>query len=129
MKRTYAIKIKSSKLLKTEEQIKEVEDRIQKGLINFNDGPKTKTIKQIIKDNVLTYFNYLNLALGIAVFVAGAIKGNIFYGLKNCLFMGVIIVNSIISIIEEIISKKIIEPTNFLWTEKQHLYLFQLMKL
>lgn len=88
---------------------KEVEDRIQKGLINFNDGPKTKTIKQIIKDNVLTYFNYLNLALGIAVFVAGAIKGNIFYGLKNCLFMGVIIVNSIISIIEEIISKKIID--------------------
>lgn len=29
MKRTYAIKIKSSKLLKTEEQIKEVEDRIK----------------------------------------------------------------------------------------------------
>ena len=33
----------------------------------------------------------------------------IFYGLKNCLFMGVIIVNSIISIVEEIISKKIID--------------------
>ena len=88
---------------------KDVEDRISRGLNNYNDGPKTKTVKQIIKDNVLTYFNYLNLALGIAVFLAGAIKGNVFYGLKNCLFMGVIIVNSIISIVEEVISKKIID--------------------
>ena len=34
---------------------------------------------------------------------------NIFHGLKNCLFMGVIITNTIISIIEEIISKKSFE--------------------
>lgn len=88
---------------------KEVEDRIKKGLYNYNDAPKTKTIKQIIKDNVFTYFNYLNLALGIAVFIASIINGHIFDGLKNCLFMGVIIVNSIISIVEEIISKKIID--------------------
>ena len=65
--------------------------------------------KQIIKDNCFTYFNYLNCALGLAVFIASIINGNVFHGLKNCLFMGVIIVNSIISIIEEIISKKIID--------------------
>ncbi len=88
---------------------KEVKDRINKGLNNYNDGPKTKTIGQIIKDNIFTYFNYLNLALGIAVFIAGAVKGNMMYGLKNCLFMGVILTNSIISIVEEIISKKIID--------------------
>ena len=88
---------------------KDVKERIQKGLYNYNDGPKTKTIKQIIKDNVFTYFNYLNLALGLAVFIASAINGNMLNGLKNCLFMGVIIVNSIISIVEEIISKKIID--------------------
>ena len=88
---------------------KDVKERIQKGLYNYNDGPKTKTVKQIIKDNVFTYFNYLNLALGLAVFIASAINGNMLNGLKNCLFMGVIIVNSIISIVEEIISKKIID--------------------
>ena len=86
---------------------KEVESRINKGLNNYNDAPKTKTIPEIIKDNVFTYFNFLNLALGIATFLAGVINGNALVGLKNCLFMGVIIVNSIISIVEEIISKKI----------------------
>lgn len=88
---------------------KEVEKRIKKGLINYNDAPKTKSIGQIIRDNFFTYFNYLNIALGAAVFVASLFKGNMFYGLKNCLFMGVIIVNSIISIVEEIISKIIID--------------------
>lgn len=88
---------------------KEVEERFRKGLYNYNDAPKTKTIKQIVKDNVFTYFNFLNLALGIAVFTSSIIAGNVLNGLKNCLFMGVIIVNSVISIIEEIISKKIID--------------------
>ena len=87
----------------------EVNERVQKGLVNFNDAPKTKTIKEIIRDNVFTYFNFLNLALGLAIFIAGTISGDVIKGLKNCLFMGVIIVNSIISIIEEIISKKIID--------------------
>ncbi len=88
---------------------KEVQSRIENGLVNYNDAPKTKTIGQIIKDNVFTYFNFLNTALGIAVFVAGVINVSVIDALKNCLFMGVIIVNSIISIIEEIISKKIID--------------------
>lgn len=87
----------------------EVEERIKKGLYNYNDAPKTKTVKEIIRDNVFTYFNFLNLALGLAVFISSLINGNVLDGLKNCLFMGVIIVNSIISIIEEIISKKIID--------------------
>ena len=87
----------------------QVESRVRAGLVNYDDAPKTKTIGQIIRDNFFTYFNFLNLMLGAAVFTASLIKGNLFYGLKNCLFMGVIIVNSIISIIEEIISKKIID--------------------
>ncbi len=86
---------------------KQVQERIDKGLVNYNDLPKTKTIKKIITDNIFNYFNFLNLALGIMVFTAGVINGDIFNSLKNCLFMGVIITNSIISIIEEIISKKI----------------------
>ena len=88
---------------------KQVDARKQKGLINYNDAPKTKSILQIIRDNFFTYFNFLNIALGAAVFVASLFNGDMWYGLKNCLFMGVIIVNSIISIIEEIISKIIID--------------------
>ena len=97
---------------------KEVECRINKGLNNYNDAPKTKTIPEIIRDNVFTYFNFLNLALGIATFTAGVINGNALTGLKNCLFMGIIIVNSIISIVEEIISKKIIDKLSIVSESK-----------
>ena len=87
----------------------EVEERIKNGQVNYDAAPKTKSIGQIIKDNCFTYFNYLNLALGLAVFLASLLNGNALNGLKNCLFMGVIIVNTIISIVEEIISKRIID--------------------
>ena len=96
----------------------EVEIRKRKGLVNYNDAPKTKTICEIIIDNVFTYFNYLNVALGLAVFIAGVINGSVFNALKNCLFMGVIIVNSVISIIEEIISKKIIDKLSIVSESK-----------
>ena len=85
----------------------EVEERTNSGLVNYNDMPKTKTVGKIIRDNFFNYFNFLNLALGIAVFLSGYLNGDIFNALKNCLFMGVIIVNSIISTVEELISKKI----------------------
>lgn len=87
----------------------QVAKRQAEGLVNYDDQPKTKSIKQIIASNFFTYFNFLNIALGAAVLMAGIINNELFEGLKNCLFMGVIIINSIISIIEEIISKKIID--------------------
>ena len=96
----------------------EVIERKKLGLYNYNNTPKTKTVKEIIRDNFFTYFNYLNLALGISVIVASAINGDILHGFKNCLFMGVIIVNSIISIIEEIISKRIIDKLSMLSESK-----------
>jgi len=93
---------------------KEVESRKTKGLINYDNGPKTKTIKQIITTNLFTFFNFLNISLGLAVFTAGLLSNQIHNGIKNCLFMGVILINTLISIIEEIISKKIIDKLSLL---------------
>ena len=87
----------------------QVNDRIVNQLVNYNDAPPTKTIKQIIMSNFLTYFNFINLILGIAIIVAGIYGGRFFDSLKNCLFMGVIICNSVISTVQEVISKKIID--------------------
>ncbi len=96
----------------------QVLQRKKEGLVNFDDAPKTKTIPQIIASNFFTYFNFLNIFLGAAVFIAGILNHQMFEGLKNCLFMGVIIINSIISIIEEIISKKIIDRLSVLSESK-----------
>lgn len=84
----------------------EVNERITKGLVNYNNEPKTKTIKQIIKTNVFTYFNFLNIILGSLVLLSGLLSNRFFYGLKNCLFVGVIFTNTVISIAEEIFAKK-----------------------
>ena len=92
--------------------IKEVNERIEKNLVNYIDEPKTKSIKEIIESNVFTYFNFLNVLLGGLVIVSGLLSGRLMYSLKNCLFVGVIVTNSIISIIEEIIAKKTIDKLN-----------------
>ena len=97
---------------------KEVEARKSVGQINFDNTPKTKSIKEIIRSNVFTYFNFLNIFLGLAILLSGIFSGRIFYSLKNCLFMGVIFCNTIISIIQEVISKKIIDKLELLSSSK-----------
>ena len=87
----------------------QVNNRIANNLINYNDQPPTKTIKQIITSNVFTYFNIINMILATAILGAGIYGGAFLESIKNCLFIGVVICNSIISIIQEIISKKTIE--------------------
>lgn len=96
----------------------QVEERKLSGLVNYNDQPPTKSIKEIIKSNFFTYFNFINLILGGLILVAGIIGGEFFDSLKNCLFMGVIICNSVISIIQEIISKKTIDKLSVIASAK-----------
>ena len=97
---------------------KQVNERITNNLINYNDQPPTKTIKQIIMSNFFTYFNFINVVLGVAIIGAGIYGGEIFESLKNCLFMGVIVCNSIISIIQEITSKKVIDKLSVISSSK-----------
>ena len=96
----------------------EVKSRIEDNLVNFDNGPKTKSIKEIIASNFFTFFNFLNISLGVSVFLAGLFCGELYQGIKNCLFMGVIFVNTFISIVEEIISKKIIDRLSLLSESK-----------
>ena len=104
--------------LKTGLSSEEVQKRIEENLVNYVDVPPTKTIKQIIISNFCTYFNFINVLLGGAILVAGIIGGKFFDAIKNCLFMGVIIANSVISTAQEIISKKIIDKLSVLSASK-----------
>ncbi len=76
---------------------KQVEERTKQGLNNVDKTIPTKTISQIIKDNTFTLFNLINVVLALALIYVGSYK--------NLMFMGVIICNSIIGIIQEIRSK------------------------
>ena len=96
----------------------QVAKRKQQNLTNINQQPKTKSVKQIILSNFFTYFNFLNIALGSAILIVGIINHQILNSVKNCLFMGVIFCNTVISIIQEIISKKIVDRLSVLSSTK-----------
>ena len=96
----------------------QINERIQNNLVNYNDQPPTKTIGQIFKSNFFTYFNFINLVLGGAIIAAGIFGGELWESIKNCTFMGVIIFNSLISIAQEIISKKTIDKLSILAASK-----------
>ncbi|MBQ9700724.1 MAG: cation-translocating P-type ATPase, partial [Lachnospiraceae bacterium] len=77
----------------------EVEERIKNGLVNDNCNVKTKSIGQIIRSNVFTLFNGVNVLLAILVCIVGSYK--------NMLFMGVVLSNIIIGVVQEIRSKRV----------------------
>lgn len=79
----------------------QVEYRIKNNLVNKVTKTKTKSIKKIILENTFTLFNILNIGLAIVVILAGSYK--------NTLFMGLVICNTLISTVQEIRSKLIID--------------------
>ena len=79
----------------------EVAHRIENGLVNGDFNVPSKSIKQIFKDNCLTFFNFINIILAIFVVAVGSFK--------NCLFLGVILCNTAIGIFQEIRSKKAVD--------------------
>ena len=50
----------------TDEQ---VNARIAEGKVNADENPNTRTYKQIVRENTLTFFNFLNLVLLVLVMI------------------------------------------------------------
>ncbi|MGN0359418.1 MAG: HAD-IC family P-type ATPase, partial [Hominisplanchenecus sp.] len=90
----------------------EVEQRIEQGMVNITDNNIFKTKKEIIITHTVTYFNFLNLFLGVLVLISGQYK--------NITFMGVIIINSIIGILQEMKVKKLVDQLSVMTASKAH---------
>jgi cation-transporting ATPase E len=75
----------------------QVESRVKDNLTNAQNVTKTKSIPRIILDNTFTLFNLINLVLAIALFWAGSYK--------NTLFIIVVLINLVISTVQEIRAK------------------------
>ena len=89
----------------------QVRERMECGWANLPVEPAGKTTKQIILSNVFTYFNMLFFLLALCVIAVGFIEPKQFL---NLTFMGVIIVNTVIGIVQELRSKKTLEKLNVL---------------
>ena len=88
----------------------QVQERIAEGKVNVNENPNTRTYKQIILENTLTFFNFLNIALLVLVLFVRSYK--------NSMFMGIILINTVIGIIQEIRAKKTIDKLAILTESK-----------
>ena len=88
----------------------QVQERIAEGKVNVNENPNTRTYKQIILENTLTFFNFLNIALLVLVLFVRSYK--------NSMFMGISLINTVIGIIQEIRAKKTIDKLAILTESK-----------
>jgi len=79
----------------------QVESQRSKGLGNKIPKTTTKTSVQIIKENVFTLFNLLNLLIALALSFVGAYA--------NLMFLAIIAVNILIGISQEIHARNLVE--------------------
>ena len=84
----------------------EVQDRIRRGQINRSAHPMTRTRQEIIKGNVLTYFNLINAVLFTLVLITGKVQ--------NGLFFVTIVFNALIGIAQELKAKQILDQLSIL---------------
>lgn len=83
----------------------EVLERTEQGLVNEDVDPSTGTVKSIIKDNILTYFNLIFTLLAVLLIIVGSYK--------DLTFMLIVIANTVIGILQEIHSKNVLDNLKF----------------
>ena len=76
----------------------QVQERISGGWGNTSVKPESKTVGQIIKSNLFTYYNLVFAVLAVLVIAAGS--------LRSLTFLPVVIANLFIGILQEIRAKK-----------------------
>lgn len=89
----------------------EAQARIAAGEANVDAGVKTRSVGQIVHDNVCTLFNLVNAVLALIVLFTGSYK--------NMSFMVVIVCNSVIGIVQEIRSKRITDKLSIIAGSKR----------
>ena len=84
----------------------EVRERAEGGWINAAVAPPSQTTREIIYENVFTYFNLIFVVLAVLLCLVGSFR--------NLTFLPVIIINTLIGIIQEIRAKNVLEKLNML---------------
>jgi cation-transporting ATPase E len=79
----------------------QVQEREKAGLDNRERIKTGKSTGRILRENLLTLFNFLNLGLALAVLAVGSFR--------NALFMGVVFTNAVIGTYQAVRAKKTVE--------------------
>ncbi len=84
----------------------EVNARIEAGKINMEDDSSDRTTGQLVRDNLLTYFNLIFLVITVLLCIAGAFR--------DLTFLPIIIGNILIGIVQELRAKKTLDKMKIL---------------
>ena len=90
----------------------EVNKRIEDKLVNIDTEVGTKSVSEIVRENVITLFNVINIILAVAVICVGSFK--------NLTFIIIITINTLISIVQELRSKKTLDKLKVVAASKIH---------
>ena len=88
----------------------EVEQRIATGKVNVNTGIKTKSVRELFAENLFTIFNLINLVLALLVLATGS--------WKNIGFLGIVVLNTGIGVVQALRSKRMVDKLTLLATKK-----------
>lgn len=88
----------------------QVAERMECGWDNAAVDASSLSTKEIIRSNLLTYFNLIFAVLAVLLCIVGSFR--------NLTFLPVIIINTLIGIIQEIRAKKVLEKMNMLGAPK-----------
>lgn len=100
--------VSDNKINKSDEEKKltglneeQVNIRIKEGKVNYVPKAPARTFGQILRANLFTSFNAINVVLAVIIILAGSPK--------NAIFVGVIFVNTLIGVAQELRAKDILE--------------------
>ena len=88
----------------------EVIHRVRLHQVNENTAASTRSIKEIIKENLLTYFNLIFAILAVLLLITGSFQ--------DMTFLPIILANAAIGIIQEIHAKKVLDKLTLLNSPK-----------
>lgn len=86
------------------------EEEVIRSKPNVYLDTNTRTTRQIIRENVVTLFNGINVVLALMVVLTGSFR--------NMLFIVLVIVNTVIGIVQELRSKKVLDNLALLNQQK-----------
>ena len=88
----------------------EVQQRIAEGKVNVNTDLKTKSVRELIIENLCTLFNLINLVLAILVLLTGSFK--------NLTFLLIVFLNTGIGVVQSWRSKRMVDKLTLLASKR-----------
>ncbi len=92
----------------------EVADRVARGLTNVSDTSTSRSVASILRENVFTFFNAILTVCFVAVLLLG--------DLGDGLFFGIVVVNALIGIVQELRAKASLEKLALLAAPETAVY-------